>query len=141
MNDHFHIRELTEVETSILLESLITSWEVTNNYWYPLKPVEKSDVIAFNADEFENRFGFHRLREILKDNLEIYEIREWKNAGRQINPKTFEPQYDGEGEGYWFPKDMKWIVYCSHENSITFGGEEIIQLIKKNWNDWFQYTW
>lgn len=140
MNNQYYLRDLTETETLTFLESLSSVWEVTNNYWFPLNPVHRTDVIAFNADEFELKFGFQKLREII-NNIQIFEIQEWRDLGRLIKPKFFEPKYDGDGEGFWFPKDMEWIIYCSHENSISFGGEQLIQSIKKNWKEWEQHIW
>jgi len=33
--------------------------------------------------------------------------------------------YDG-AEGFWTSEDMNWLVYASHESSITFGGDWLI---------------
>ena len=141
MNNQYYLRDLSETETLTFLESLSKAWGVTNSYWYPLKPVHRTDVISFNADEFEHKFGFQKLREIIKNSFEIFEIKEWRDIGRQIKFEEFEPKYDGDGEGFWFPKNMKWIIYSSHENSISFGGDELIQSIKMNWKDWEQHIW
>jgi len=141
MKNQYYIRELTEDETDKLNRSLLQVWEITNSYWYPLKEISRHDVIAFDADAFESTFGFEKLREILKDTKEIYEIKEWKDKGNIVEFDSLEPQYDGEGEGFWFTKDMKWIIYCSHEDSITFGGESIIQIIKENWKECDKYIW
>jgi hypothetical protein len=141
MNSDYYSNDLTEDETLVFLETLSKVWAVTNNYWYPLKPINRDDVIAFKADEFENKFGFFELRKILINNLEIYEIREWLDKGKIVRFETFEPRYDGDGEGFWFQQDMKWMIYCSHENTISIGGQELVQSIKDNWKDWNQYIW
>ncbi|MBP1961185.1 hypothetical protein [Paenibacillus aceris] len=75
------------------------------------------------------------------DSENIYEIREWSNLGHQVKFEFFEPNYDGDGEGFWFTDEMNWIIYCSHENSITFGGELLIRRIKENWSEWNEYLW
>ncbi|MHA6484111.1 hypothetical protein ACX1C1_19640 [Paenibacillus sp. strain BS8-2] len=140
MNNQFYLRDLSELETLSFHAALETEWGVTNNYWYPLRPINRTDVISFNAEEFERKFGFNTLREVINE-MEIFEIKEWRDLGKQINMDFFKTQYDGEGEGYWFPKDLKWIIYCSHENSISIGGEEIVKSIKSKWKEWEDYIW
>ena len=48
--------------------------------------------------------------------------------------------YAGDGAGYDFPwfvetyyydNSKKWMIYVSHEGTITFAGEEIVLLAKK----------
>lgn len=31
---------------------------------------------------------------------------------------------------------MDWIIYESHEGSITFGGEWLVKELKSIWTDW-----
>jgi len=37
--------------------------------------------------------------------------------------------YNG-AEGFWTQPDMSWMVQASHESSITFGGEWLLQAMK-----------
>ncbi|ULO04968.1 hypothetical protein H1230_17715 [Paenibacillus sp. 19GGS1-52] len=141
MENQYYIREPTKQETDKLNRELLQVWEASNAYWYPLEESNRQDVIAFDANAFESIFGFEKLREILKESKEIYEIKEWKDKGNIVVFDSFEPQYDGDGEGFWFTKDMDWIIYCSHENSITFGGEALIQIIKEHWKDCNNYLY
>ncbi len=69
--------------------------------------------------EFEKNFGFDNLRDLLKNEGEIYEIRENRSKGFVIKLFEFEADYDGT-EGYWFNKSFEWAIYSSHEDSITF---------------------
>jgi len=35
-------------------------------------------------------------------------------------------------EGFWTTGDSSWMVYVSHENSITFGGRWLIEHMQKS---------
>jgi hypothetical protein len=47
--------------------------------------------------------------------------------------------YNGE-EGFWFDKSFDWLIYSSHESSITLAGL-ILPEIKKNWANWQYRLW
>ncbi|MFI5379738.1 MAG: hypothetical protein ACHRHE_10605 [Tepidisphaerales bacterium] len=38
--------------------------------------------------------------------------------------------YDGE-EGFWTSRDLNWMVYVSHESSITFGGSWLVSEMRE----------
>jgi hypothetical protein len=40
------------------------------------------------------------------------------------------------GEGFWCSERMDWIIYASHEGTITFGGEWLVEGLKSLWSDW-----
>ncbi len=48
--------------------------------------------------------------------------------------------YFWNGEAYWFDDSLNWVVYKSHEGTITFGGEWLINHVKDIWEDWSNYT-
>jgi len=54
---------------------------------------------------------------------------------------AFRPTYGFNGEGFWCCKQMDWVIYASHENSITFGGEWLINKVKGAWSNWESYLW
>lgn len=39
-------------------------------------------------------------------------------------------------EGFWTSGNMDWIIYASHDGTITFGGEWLINELKSSWGDW-----
>jgi hypothetical protein len=39
-------------------------------------------------------------------------------------------------ECYWLDRDAEWMVYVSHEDSITLGGAWLIEKVKQRWPDW-----
>ncbi|MEL7128458.1 MAG: hypothetical protein AAGK23_02835 [Pseudomonadota bacterium] len=50
----------------------------------------------------------------------ILELREFDESF-EIDTEAVDFSYNG-AEGYWFDKSMDWIVYCSHEQTVTMGG-------------------
>ena len=43
-------------------------------------------------------------------------------------------------EGYWCDGAFDWIIYASHESSITIGGW-LLPEIKKVWSNWKEGLW
>jgi hypothetical protein len=50
----------------------------------------------------------------------IFELHEW-GPSVVTDATEFEPLYNG-AEGCWFDTSLSWIVYASHEASISFAG-------------------
>ena len=139
MNELYYSRELSKEEMDQLFKRLTIRWDISNHYWFPLYDTTAQSIIAFDSEAYEKEFGHKNLRIILREIIglkEIIEIRELKYKGFVVKTETFEPSYEGIGEGYWFDSNMEWIIYCSHEGSITFGGEFLIKQIKDNWKSW-----
>jgi len=58
----------------------------------------------------------------------IFELRE-SGDGIEISVESADFTYDGD-EGFWSSGDFAWLVYASHESSITFGGLWLIEAMK-----------
>ena len=136
-----HIRELSATEVDRLHERLSQSWQVQERYWYPLFPERPSHVEAFQDHYFETEFGYERLRKILTDrNIGIvYELRE-DARGFEIPVAELEPYYTGE-EGFWLSETLDWLIYASHESSLTIGGEWLVSAVCEAWPSWRQRLW
>ena len=139
LNDLYYLRELNTEEIYTLFDRLKLRWDISREYWFPLYDASAESVVAFDSIDFENYFGYEKLRDLLRDRKEIFEIREDKYKGYIVKYETFSPAYEAVGEGYWFDSTMDWIIYCSHEGSITFGGEWLINRLKLNWKEWEKY--
>ena len=58
----------------------------------------------------------------------LYQLREFGQCHEMdVADAIFD--YDGE-EGWWTSGDLSWMVYVSHESSITFGGLPLIDLLR-----------
>lgn len=69
----------------------------------------------------------------------LYEHREGGES-YELSVSSFEPHYNGL-EGFWSDKNLDWIIYASHESSITVGGEWLLNEIKTVWPQWQQRIW
>jgi hypothetical protein len=69
----------------------------------------------------------------------LFEIREdGDNYELDLQAASF--YYDG-AEGYWFAPDLNWMIYASHESSITFGGDWLIQAVSTSTTDIERYVY
>lgn len=133
------MKQLNSTKAHFLKERLESTWDITDHYWYPITECKRSDVIAFDHN-FIEEIG-EKITDIshilLKLNYNsVYEMNEdrlvWLIDADSLVPATGKDN----GERFWFSKDMSWIIYASHEGSITFGGDELLNQIKSTWDNW-----
>jgi hypothetical protein len=55
----------------------------------------------------------------------IWEMREHSGDEYELELALFRPHYNG-AEGYWTSAESDWLVYASHESSITLAGEWLV---------------
>lgn len=122
-----------------LLKQLSSVWDIEKHYWYPLYGCKRSDVIAFNDNYIEGiESKVLDIQNILlsQNNDCIFEMQEDRTI-QMIETTSLDPSYDNHyGERFWFTEDMNWVIYASHEGSITFGGHKLISALKEKWPDW-----
>jgi hypothetical protein len=135
----FYRRVLSENENQALREKLKFVWKV-DGYWFPLTGWKPQDTEAFQDKYFEEELGYEKIQQILR-NLgvqRIWELREGE-VNYEIDVNAAEFYYYGE-ETFWFDNTFAWLIYVSHESSITFAGS-ILPEIKKNWTNWQERLW
>jgi len=101
-------------------------WNINDSYWYPLSESDKKDIIALQADIFLENFHFN-ITQTLNDlypEEHIYEIDEDESV-TEMDIALLDCYYGGS-EKYWTNKSRQWIIYASHENSLTLGGKEFL---------------
>jgi hypothetical protein len=69
----------------------------------------------------------------------LFEIREFGDS-YELDLQAVDFSYDG-AEGYWFVDDLDWMIYASHESSITFGGDWLIQAVRNSTTDIGKYVY
>jgi len=57
----------------------------------------------------------------------------------ELDVALFEPGYFGP-EGVWTSKSQDWIVYASHESSITVGGW-LLEVVREAWPESSRHEW
>ena len=133
-------RVLSQSESESVWARLRERWQITDGYWFPLAECSLSDVAAFQ-DRYFNEFCLSfNLVDLLSSRgvSRVWELREYGPEYEQ-DVSLFGPNYNG-AEGYWSSGDLDWIVYASHENSITIGGWLLTE-IKDQWLEWKQRIW
>ena len=141
-------RELSQGEAADLWERVARKWELKHNHWYPIYgPPRPANALAFLAEMFEANVTPTKLRSILRDHgvERFFLFSEFSPIGIQgglpeleMALELLEPRYGqaAGGEGYWFSIEMDWLIYASHESSITVGGEWLVEAVKHTWPDW-----
>lgn len=138
-------RVLGRQESDALWDRLRERWAIREQLWHPLTQGEMpQDVLAFQASEFHRRVGSTVLRNILADQgiTRVWELREFGEypPEYEIDVSWLEPFYNGS-EGYWASGDMDWLIYASHEDSLTFAGAWLVNAVKEAWADWPSHLW
>lgn len=128
-------RVLASTEAKQLWDALERRWGIKAGYWYPLTHATSDGLVAWDADAFHDAVPTSRLCDALGNRgiLRVWELREF-GAQYECDASIFEPVYNG-AEGYWSSGPLDWIVYASHESSITIGGW-LTDKVKDMWEDW-----
>jgi hypothetical protein len=136
----FYRRVLSDSEGDLIRVKLKEYWNVDRGYWFPLTTVEPKNVKAFQDFYFENEVGVEKVQNLLKSagRNNVFEIREF-GANYEFELSVFEPHYNG-AEGFWCDDQFDWIIYTSHESSITVGGW-LLGEIQANWPNWNERIW
>ena len=116
--------------------------ETSNLYWIPLTKLKKDiPVVAYNLDAIYKNNDIALLENVFKicgitdvntfqmDHLEYFE-----------HDNIFELLYEKDGDDYNFPwyvetfyfdATERWLVYVSHEGTISFTGKTIVEVATK----------
>jgi hypothetical protein len=135
----FYRRVLSEEESQYLYKKLKLKWNV-DGYWFPLQIQKPENTEAFQDKYFEEEFGFERTRQTLIQQgvRKVFELKE-DNINYESDVSVFEPCYNGV-EAFWFDEGFEWLIYASHESSITFAGS-VLPKIKESWLNWQERVW
>lgn len=128
---------LTTEQGNSLRVQIESVWGWSGYYFFPLHSTTRNDVLAFDGNLLEPIFSeseFQRFIESLKPSC----IKCWREIGESeiLQPKFFEFGY-GYSEIVVVEEGFNWLIYWSHEGTITFGGEELITKLKillPNWS-------
>lgn len=136
----FYRRVLTSGESQVYREKLRDRWRIPKGYWFPLSEDKPPGVEAFQDTYFETEVSHERLRKLLSSrNIDrVFELQEW-DTEYELELSELEPFYSGS-EGYWCDQTFDWIIYASHESSITIGGW-LLDDVKAVWPNWRDRIW
>jgi hypothetical protein len=113
---------------------------IRGGYWVPLTEFEIRGVTAFQARYFHQFWSSSAARDLLSRRGidRVWELREY-GPEYEEDLSVFDPYYNG-AEGYWSSGGLDWIIYASHESSVTVGGW-LLEEVKNIWSDWNSRIW
>lgn len=136
----FYRRVLQKEEMDNLKERIDSKWNV-GVFYDPFADSDKEDMIVFRDNFFYDDIKFNKLKEALRkiEEERIYEIRICSKLGYLMDTSAFtifKHHYQNCSEGFWCSEKMDWIIYKFHENTITIGGEKLLEEVKNNIDNW-----
>ena len=138
----FYRRVMSEIEENAIRSRLKERWGIESGYWFPLSDDRPDDVEAFQDKHFESEVGTEKLVTLLQARgvTRVWEIGEG-NRRYEVDVSHIEPYYYYSGqECFWGDDSFNWIIYASHEGSITIGGWLLAE-VKAAWSNWNERVW
>lgn len=135
-------RVLGKTQARQIAKRISRRWgfEATERCWWPLQsgyPEQMpSDVLALQERHFYTDLGVDAMRGILRTRGITWLFK--------LGEHHWSPEYevdlelcDFRGvEAIWTSRSYDWLVYISHESSITFAGEWLVAAVKQAWPGW-----
>ena len=125
---------LSKQDSERLWDGLRRTWSIGDDYWFPLKQgAMPPNILPFHTDYFDSINGQDILRDALRKHSvsTVFLLHEFGDPDYEVELGIFEPGYRDGGEQYSTSVQSDWIVYASHESSITVGGEWLIDVFRK----------
>lgn len=132
-------RVLSGEESDCAWAELKERWSLTGGAWYPLSSTQGSkDMLAFHTDFFHAlKRGPQTIRGLLSQmqTNRVFELREHDvDPDYEVDSSLMELCYTG-AEGYWTSPAHAWLIYASHESSVTIAGRALVEPLKLAWPD------
>lgn len=139
LTEHY-LRVIHGEERERLEYAILEKWGYCADYWYPLKGSFDESKLFLNVDWFEPYWD--RLCQLLGlPEYRVYEYGESYFDDGQLLEVDDITGYGGN-ECAYLPKDLSWIIYFSHEGTVTFAGailpavRELLASEREHWNKW-----
>lgn len=136
-----YARVLSPEESEKVWASVAQTWGLdAGRYWYPLAETDLDGVEAFQDSHFLKAIPPEWFGTVLSGRgiNRVWELREY-GPEYELDASALEPHYNG-AEGFWTSADLDWLIYASHESSITVGGW-MLDEVKEAWPEWERYIW
>lgn len=132
-------RALTEEESKAIWERVSLRWGTAGGYWYPLRGDASPHTVAFDTDAFDQHVPAPIFQGILGDHgiQSAFELREY-GPEYEMELGIVVPAYNG-AEGYWTTGEFDWLVYASHESTVTVAGDWLVHSLKQQWPTWSEH--
>jgi hypothetical protein len=139
-------RVLADKESKELWNQLKITWDIGEGYWFPLREGQiPANVLAFHVDYIKAINGFALIHDALSQRgiSRVFELHEFgpDEPDYEIELSIFEPAYRWGGEQYCTAVGVDWVVYASHESSVTIGGDWLAEILKEKWPECTERTY
>jgi len=137
----FYRHSLSQQEISIYWARLVERFDISKGFcWSPIDGIVRPTALIFTVEAFEKAIPPQKLRDILASHgiNRVLELRE-NSEDCWLDLSEFEAYYN-MAEGFWSSQSLDWIIYASHESSISIGGWLSTE-IKQAWPDWETGVW
>jgi len=124
-------RRLGKHESEKIRKSLSEKWGYCK-YWHPLIDGEIPANVLFVMTKYVSTYEGSIIDIIKKISLEkYYEISEFGDDYKYSKENFNLPLYGWFGEIICCDDTFEWVVYESHEGTISFGGDKLVREIKE----------
>jgi hypothetical protein len=121
-------KRIRGLDAQVLRIALRERWGFTCNYWPPLGGEAKGEVVYINT--LEQALEKELMDLLLQKMREPVYLLDCEEGIFKIDPENI---FRGAYEGVVFDDSLEWIIYFSHHNTITFGGDWMIQAVKEHY--------
>lgn len=136
-------RTLTAAEGAGVRTELQRTWG-TDGYWFPLDRYADEPPPAHTVAFDDAPFASDALQQTLRDVLasggvtRVLELREYDRdtEDKEIELALLTPYCGTGGEGFWLDRSYSWLIYASHEETLTIGGRELLAALQAAWPAW-----
>ena len=137
-------QEFLSIVKTYLTSDLSNSPHDSIDYWYPLQSIKRDiPVVAFDLWKLYNGDnGIKQIEAVLSslsiDTATVIQNQDFNTEPQAVNLKALLYEADGDGynfpwyaESYYYDGSKQWMIYTSHEFTITFAGEKIVYAAKE----------
>jgi hypothetical protein len=138
MNDH-----LTEDESGVLWVRVAAAWDIRPGFYYPLDDASsRRDLLALETSLFRTAGGVDKVRSALdvRGVRGCFEFGEFDIPTKRVSVRDWSVASDGR-EHFWTAEPFDWLLYLSHEESLTLGGSWLIEVFKRSEPAWRDLLW
>ena len=133
-------QEFLSTIKAYLISDLNDSPYYSIDYWYPLQSIKDDiPVVAFDLDEIYEDDKINQIETVLSrlsiDSATAIQNQDFNTETKTVSLKSLLYESDADGynfpwyvESYYYDDSKQWMIYTSHEFTITFAGEKMVRM-------------
>jgi hypothetical protein len=126
----------------LIILSLNEIWKCDVPFgWVPITGDEKiPDTEIYQSNHFQNNIP--DISNLLSEVYQVTEVYEIQEGGIVKLKKTADCVFSYDGLEYIYTdKKFQFVLYYSHESSVTVGGKKLIDAIRYYWPEYKNHIW